>query len=177
MHAYPSYLQPLSYYRQQPQAAIIARAHEAKKQGKKIVIASGVFDLLHDAHKEFLRKAKEVGQWLIVLIESDARTKELKGSGRPIWKQDQRKAELLKLDFIDDVLILPAECDNPQRWEETVILLAPDIYAVSSNSTALEAKSVLMEKYGGKLAIVLEEIPGLSTTQLLKNTTTGHSEK
>ena len=58
---YPVYLKPLEYYALPEQQAVIQKAKAAKEQGKKIVIASGVFDLLHEAHREYLKKAKEAG--------------------------------------------------------------------------------------------------------------------
>lgn len=165
---YPPYLKPLEYYSYTPQKEVIDRANQAKESGKKIVITSGVFDLLHEAHQAYLKKAKEQGDWLIVLLESDLRTKELKGEDRPVWNQDKRKEEILKLGFVDDVLILPPEFKNPLRYEEIVILLAPVVYAVSANSVALDHKTKMMQKYNGEMRIVLEAVEGVSTTELLK---------
>src|SRR5258708_671214 len=167
MFNYPPYLQPLPYYAQSPQKEIIERVAQAKTSGKKIVIASGVFDLLHSAHIEYLKKAKEQGDFLIILIESDQRTRELKGEGRPVWDQNKRQEEIKKLGFIDETLILPPEFKNPLRFEEIAILLAPDVYAESSNSVALDHKEALMKKYGGELRIVLQEIPGVSTSSVI----------
>ncbi|MEP7166930.1 MAG: adenylyltransferase/cytidyltransferase family protein [Candidatus Woesebacteria bacterium] len=167
-HTYPVYLKPLEYYSLEEQHSVIRGAQVAKDAGKKIVIASGVFDLLHEAHREYLQKAKEAGDYLIVLLESDIRTKEMKGEDRPIWNQDKRREEIKKLGFVDDVLILPPEFKNPLRYEEIVILLAPDIYAVSSNSVAQDHKTKMMQKYGGEMRVVLSEIPDVSTTNLLK---------
>lgn len=167
MYQYPAYLKPLEYYSQSPQKELIERVAQAKAAGKKIVIVSGVFDLLHDAHKEYLKLAKQQGDFLIVLLESDQRTKEMKGEGRPIWNQEKRKEEIEKLGIADEVLILPPEFKNPLRYEEIVILLTPDVYAESSNSVALDHKEALMHKYGGKLVVVLQEIPGVSTTSTL----------
>ncbi len=168
-HAYPSYLSPLPYYALSEQKDIINRVMLAKKESSKIILASGVFDLLHQAHLEYLQKAKDLGGFLVVLLESDIRTTELKGEGRPVWSQQKRKEEILKLGFVDEVLILPPEFKNPLRYEEIVILLEPDIYAVSSNSVALDHKKKMMEKYGGELKVVLQEIPGISTTKILEN--------
>src|SRR5258708_3308399 len=137
---YPPYIKPLVYYSQSLNKEIIERTQAAKAQGKKIVIASGVFDLLHSAHLEYLKQAKAEGDFLVVLIESDVRTRELKGEGRPIWNQDKRQAEIQKLGFVDEVMILPPEFKNPLRFEEIVVLLAPDVYAESSNSVALDHK-------------------------------------
>ncbi|MBP9700536.1 adenylyltransferase/cytidyltransferase family protein [Candidatus Woesebacteria bacterium] len=165
--SYPPYLKPLEYYSLPSQQEVIVRANESKSAGKKIVITSGVFDLLHDAHQAYLKKAKEQGDWLIVLLESDLRTKELKGEDRPVWNQDKRREEIQKLGFVDDVLILPPEFKNPLRYEEIVILLAPDIYAVSANSVALDHKTKMMQKYNGEMRIVLDAMDGVSTTQIL----------
>jgi cytidyltransferase-like protein len=169
MFTYPPYLKPLPYYSLPEQRGVIERAKQAKEQGKKIVITSGVFDLLHDAHKAYLQKAKEAGDYLIVLVESDIRTAEMKGEGRPVWNQEQRYGAIKQLPYVDDSLILPPEFKNPLRYEEIVILLAPDVYAVSSNSVALDHKKKLMEKYGGEMKIVLQEVPGISTTAILTN--------
>ncbi len=167
MFTYPTYIQPLPFYSQSPQRESIARVHEAKKMGKKVVIASGVFDLLHDAHREYLRKAKEQGDYLVALVESDVRTKELKGEGRPIWDQVKRADEIRKLGIADEVMILPPEFKTPLRFEEIVILLAPDVYAESSSSVALDHKAKLMTRYGGEMKVVLQEIPGVSTTAVI----------
>jgi bifunctional ADP-heptose synthase (sugar kinase/adenylyltransferase) len=105
----------------------------------------------------------------VVLVESDQRTKELKGENRPIWNQEKRREEIQKLRIANEVLILPPEFKNPLRFEEITILLAPDIYAVSSNSVALDHKKKMMEKYQGEMKIVLDEIPGISTTQILQS--------
>jgi cytidyltransferase-like protein len=165
---YPPYLKPLEYYSLPEQQAVISRTAAAKAAGKKIVIASGVFDLLHEAHREYLKKAKEAGDYLLILLESDIRTKEMKGEDRPVWDQNRRKQEILNLGFVDDVLILPPEFKNPLRYEEIVIILAPDIYAVSSNSVAQDHKTKMMTKYGGEMRVVLQEIPDVSTTNILK---------
>jgi rfaE bifunctional protein nucleotidyltransferase chain/domain len=166
---YPSYLKPLEYYSLPEQQGVIDRANLAKQAGKKIVITSGVFDLLHEAHREYLKKAKDAGDYLIVLLESDIRTKEMKGEDRPVWNQEKRKEEIQRLGFVDDVLILPPEFKNPLRYEEIVILLSPDIYAESSNSIALDHKTKMMQKYGGEMRIVLDEIPDVSTTKILES--------
>src|SRR3990172_12032671 len=55
--------------------------------GKKIVLVTGVFDLLHDEHRNFLKVAKKAGDFLIVGLESDTRVRALKGVGRPVHDQ------------------------------------------------------------------------------------------
>jgi len=65
-------------------APVCAKLHA---QGKKIVLATGFFDLLHQEHINFLTKAKVVGDILIVAVESDERARALKGEGRPVKSQ------------------------------------------------------------------------------------------
>lgn len=165
--SYPPYIQPLEYYSKEPQRSVIERVAKAKAEGKKIVITSGVFDLLHGAHRAYLEAAKNAGDFLVVLVESDQRTREMKGEGRPIWDQEHRRNAVLDLEVVDEAMILPPEFKNPLRYEEIVILLAPDIYAESSNSIALDHKTKMMAKYQGEMRVVLQEIPNVSTTQLL----------
>ncbi len=158
----------LAYYYRSPQNETIERVAKLKQQGKTIVIASGVFDLLHVAHIEYLRQAKKQGDYLVVLVESDVRTRQLKGEGRPLWNQEKRRDELLKLGFVDEVLILPPDFNTPVKFEEVITLLRPDVYAVSSHSDHLAAKRKLMRQHGGKVVIVLKKIPGISTTEIVR---------
>lgn len=161
-------IEPLPYYQLPEPQAVIQATSQAKATGKTIVMASGVFDLLHTAHQQYLAAAKKAGDFLVVLVESDARTRELKGEGRPIWPQEKRRDEIKKLSYVDAVMILPPEFKGQGRYAEIVALLAPDIYAESSHSHALESKRRLMERFGARLEIVLDQIPGVSTTQMLK---------
>ncbi len=170
MKPYPPYLAPLPYYSLSPQLGVIQRTAQAKQDGKRIVIASGVFDLFHAGHQAYLEAAAKMGDFLVVLVESDARTRELKGEGRPIWGQQQRLDAVRRFPGVNEVLLLPKEFVNPLRYEEIVLLLEPDVYAASSHSVALSHKQKMMQKHGGELAIVLKEIPGISTSSLLEKT-------
>ena len=60
-----------------------------------VVTTNGVFDILHSGHLHLLKKAKSLGELLVVGINSDASVKRLKGESRPIFNQEQRK-ELLE---------------------------------------------------------------------------------
>ena len=76
------------------------------------VLVGGCFDVLHIGHVKFLRQAKSFGDYLIVLLESDANIKKLKGSTRPIHNQKERKEVLEALKFVDKVIILPDVVNN-----------------------------------------------------------------
>ena len=140
---------------------------KAREQGKKVVLVTGVFDLLHDEHKNFLRKAKEVGDFLVVGVESDVRVGYVKGEGRPVETQEIRIANVGKVEAIDEVFILPEEFNKTQEHLELIKLIMPDILAVSANTPKFEKKKVIMEFVGGKVVVVHEHNPTVSTTRIV----------
>lgn len=139
-----------------------------KNQNKKIVFTTGVFDLLHKAHKEFLKLSKYCGEVLIVGVEGDKRVKKLKGLGRPVEKINTRLEKISELKYVDYVFELPNSFGNISERERLISIIRPDVFAVSSNSPNLKRKSDLVEKYGGKIEIVMEENRFISTTKILK---------
>ena len=82
-----------------------------RKSSKKIVFSNGCFDLLHKGHIDMLKKAKFLGDILIVGLNSDLSVKILKGKKRPIQDQKTRFSKLLSLNIID--LLLVFEEQNP----------------------------------------------------------------
>ena len=74
-------------------------------QDKKIVFTNGCFDLLHYGHVEYLAKAKELGDVLVVGLNSDASVKKLKGDSRPIQDENSRAMILASLESVDGVII------------------------------------------------------------------------
>ncbi|MBN1353915.1 MAG: adenylyltransferase/cytidyltransferase family protein, partial [Candidatus Omnitrophica bacterium] len=95
-----------------------------RKRGKKIVFTNGCFDILHYGHLKYLKKCKNLGDVLIVGLNSDSSVKKLKGAGRPLTKQAERAAVLSALEFVDYVVIFGES--TPARLIESV---APDILA------------------------------------------------
>ncbi len=83
------------------------------KVGGKVVFANGVFDIVHKGHLDLLKFAKTLGDKLIVGLNSDRSTKILKGQGRPINNEQDRKAFLEGLGFIDEIIIF----DEPTTFE------------------------------------------------------------
>ncbi len=147
---------------------MIEKLHEAHAQHKVVVLASGVFDLFHHEHANYLRAAKKAGDMLVVAIESNARTRELKGKNRPVYDEAKRLAAVCKIREVDYAFILPEDFNSKKAYEELVIQLKPDLYAVSSHSDHQENKRALMEKHGGKLVVVYEYNPHVSTTKMIQ---------
>jgi D-glycero-beta-D-manno-heptose 1-phosphate adenylyltransferase len=79
----------------------------------KVVFTNGIFDILHQGHIELMRWARNLGDRLVVGINSDASARALKGEGRPINSQENRKAVLQALRFVDEVVIF--EEDKPSE--------------------------------------------------------------
>jgi rfaE bifunctional protein nucleotidyltransferase chain/domain len=142
-------------------------AKNLKKENKKLVLVGGCFDILHVGHIEFLEKAKEKGDILMVLLESDARIKKLKGENRPINRQADRAKLLSHLNMVDIVVNLP-EMKSNEDYNNLVMDLAPAVIAVTADDRILEIKRKQAKVVGGKLEVVMERREGYSTTAFVK---------
>ncbi|MCX7975278.1 MAG: D-glycero-beta-D-manno-heptose 1-phosphate adenylyltransferase [Candidatus Aminicenantes bacterium] len=134
-----------------------------RHQGKKVVFTNGCFDLLHAGHIWLFKKAKELGDILIVAVNSDASLRRLKGPKRPVFPLKER---LEILAAIEDIDVLTAfSQDTPQK---IISLLRPDILVKGGDwppDQVVGRKEV--EESGGRV-ILIPYLPGLSTTQLLQ---------
>jgi len=133
-----------------------------------IVFATGIFDLLHIEHLKFLQAAKKLGGKLVVGIESDVRVKQLKGAGRPIMTQAERKQMLEALTCVDGVMILPDKFNSDEEYEKILLSVGADTYAVSGNSPFMENKKRICRRAGVNLKIVNKYNPEYSTTKLIE---------
>jgi rfaE bifunctional protein nucleotidyltransferase chain/domain len=103
-------------------ADLKAFCDDRRKAGCSIVFTNGVFDLFHVGHLDSLRRARALGDVLVVGLNSDASVKRLKGAGRPILPLDQRMRLLASFEFVSAVSFF--EEDTPARIIEDV---APDV--------------------------------------------------
>ena len=132
------------------------------------VLVTGFFDLLHQEHQLFLRKASQAGDFLIVGVESDYRARLLKGSSRPFQSQFQRASQLAKLNYVDLIVLLPLNFSLPSLRETLLKLIKPKVLAVSAHTPNQTQKQRLIQKYGGQLLVVHQHNPQISTTILAK---------
>ena len=93
-----------------------------KSEGKKVVFTNGVFDLIHSGHVDYLVKAKEMGDVLILALNSDSSVKRIKGNKRPILEQNERAFIVSNLKPVDYVTLF--EEDTPA---EIISDLIPDV--------------------------------------------------
>jgi len=117
------------------------------------VLATGCFDVLHPAHKAFLKSAKKQGKVLIVGLESDKRVRELTGKGRPITSWEKKEKNLAMLDPVDFVFPLPESFSNTQDHLKLLQLIKVNVFALSENTPHLAKKKKLIKKVGGRIFI------------------------
>jgi rfaE bifunctional protein nucleotidyltransferase chain/domain len=129
---------------------------------KKTVLVGGCFDVLHWGHISFLKKAKKMGNYLVVALESDENVKCLKGSTRPIHNQKQRAEILRSLRPVDKVIILPSLPD----YLKLIRKVKPQIIAATPKDALLKNRRVY-EKLGAKI-VIIPKIKTASTTQIAK---------
>jgi len=137
-----------------------------KSENKKVVLSGGCFDILHDGHIEFLQKAKNEGDILVILLESDARIKKNKGANRPIHGYSQREKALSRLSFIDVIVPVP-DSANDQTYINVVKELEPDIIAITKGDPLTEIKKRQAELVGGKVVEVMTRNKKFSSSKLI----------
>jgi rfaE bifunctional protein nucleotidyltransferase chain/domain len=103
-------------------AMLKTQVDEWKQQGLKVVFTNGCFDLLHIGHLTYMAKAAELGDKLIIGLNSDASVKRLKGEDRPVNNQESRAMLLASLFFVDAVVVF--EEDTPFNLISTLL---PDV--------------------------------------------------
>lgn len=141
---------------------IIQLIRQAKASGEKIVMTNGCFDILHSGHVSYLKQAAELGDRLIVAVNSDESVKRLKGPTRPINPSEQRMTVLAELASVDWVVEFTE--DTPLRLIEA---LAPDILVKGGDYKVEEiAGSDSVIANGGEV-IILDFIDGVSTTKII----------
>lgn len=133
---------------------------------KTKVLVGGCFDVLHIGHVKFLRQAKSFGDYLIVLLESDANIKKLKGSTRPIHNQKERKEVLEALKFVDKVIILPDVVNNI-FYDNLVKKIKPSVIAITGDDPIKDKKLIQAKSVGAKLKIV-KKYKSNSTSSIVK---------
>ena len=143
------------------------RIRLARVLGKRTVLLTGCFDILHQEHRQFFNKAKEEGDILVVGLESDKRLRKLKGEGRPINSFKVRAKKIVRLNEVDSVLKLPEDFGRRMvRWR-ILQLIKPHLLAISSHDPLEKRKREECQKVGCKVKIVHQYNPKISTTKLL----------
>lgn len=101
-----------------------------KKEGRRVVLTQGVWDLIHEGHATYLEKARSLGDILIVGVDSDELTRKRKGPNRPIVPQKERLKMLVHLRHVDIVTIREVHHDIG----DLIRLVSPDVLVVSKST-------------------------------------------
>jgi len=144
------------------QGSLIDRVRSLRREGKRVVFTNGCFDLLHVGHVRYLRAAKELGDLLVVALNSDASVKAIKGSERPIISQEERAEILAALSSVDFVTIF--EELDPARL---IALLEPDVLVKGGDWSADQiVGKELVEARGGRI-LTLPLVPGAGSSSII----------
>jgi D-glycero-beta-D-manno-heptose 1-phosphate adenylyltransferase len=132
--------------------------------GKKIVFTNGCFDILHRGHVDYLSKARDLGDVLVVGLNTDASVKRLnKSPERPI-NTEQTRAFILASSMLVDVVVLFDE-DTPI---DLIKIVQPDVLVKGSDYKPEEIVGADIVKAGGGEVVTIELTQGFSTTSLIQ---------
>lgn len=136
---------------------------QAKSEGSTVVTTNGCFDVLHLGHLRYLQAARQLGDLLVVAVNSDSSVRELKGENRPLVPEEERAEMLAGLSCVDYVVIFP-ELTPISLLSE----LKPNIHVKGGDYKLEELiERDVVEANGGKVIVGLN-VPGKSTTNLIE---------
>ncbi len=133
-----------------------------KREGRRVVMTNGCYDLLHPGHVRFLEQARALGDVLVLALNTDSSVRRNKGSGRPIIPEQDRAVVAAALGSVDVVTLFDE--DTPR---ELVARLLPDVLVKGADWNHFVAGREEVEAAGGRvLTIPLE--PGYSTSRIIE---------
>ena len=141
----------------------ILRFGRDKRNGRRVVFTNGCFDLLHPGHIQTLEQARELGDVLIVGLNSDNSVRQLKGAGRPLLPERERAEILAAMECVDAVIIYD------ELTPQTVIArLIPDVLVKGSDwaGDCIVGREEV-EAAGGQV-VSSPVVPGYSTTEIVR---------
>ena len=134
-----------------------------RKEGKTIVFSNGCFDILHRGHVEYLSKAADLGDILIIGLNTDASVRRIKGPSRPVNDEKARAVVLAALEFVDAIMFFDE--DTPYNLIKNV---QPDVLVKGKDYKAedIVGYDIVVGK-GGRVETI-ELVEGFSTTNTIE---------
>jgi D-beta-D-heptose 7-phosphate kinase/D-beta-D-heptose 1-phosphate adenosyltransferase len=144
-------------------AAMQVELEARRALGQRIVLTNGCFDILHAGHVAYLREARELGDVLVVALNTDASVRSLKGPDRPVFPLEQRMEVLAALECVDLVTWF-----EEKTAHEVIRAVRPSIYAKGGDYRRPEevAEHALLQELGVQLRL-LDHVAGVSTTSVI----------
>jgi len=147
-----------------PLSRLVQLREKARREGRIVVFTNGVFDLLHRGHVDYLRRARALGDLLILGLNTDASTRRLKGPRRPLMKQADRAEVLSALESVDYIVFFNE--DTPARL---IARILPDILVKGADYREKDiVGSEAVRAHGGRVGR-MKYLKGYSTTHLIRN--------
>ena len=141
---------------------VVARLEAERFLGKRIVFTNGVFDILHAGHVQLLRRARALGDVLVVGLNSDASTRRLKGPTRPVNRESDRIALVSALDVVDYAVLFDE--DTPA---ELIRAIRPHVHVKGGDYQAESLPEIGAVHEVGAEVEILSLVAGRSTTALI----------
>jgi D-beta-D-heptose 7-phosphate kinase/D-beta-D-heptose 1-phosphate adenosyltransferase len=137
--------------------------HDLKRQGRKIVFTNGCFDVLHFGHVHYLLQAKELGDILVIGLNSDDSVRRLKGPTRPVNGEKERAFVLAALACVDYVVVFDE--DTPKELIETV---RPDVLVKGGDYTLDNIVGADFVTQNGGTVTTIPFVEGFSSTRIIE---------
>ena len=134
-----------------------------KAKGKRIVFTNGCFDLLHPGHTRYLYAARQLGDYLVIAVNTDRSVKAIKGANRPIQSQDERAELVAALSFVDAVVFFDE--DNPLK---IIQRLVPNVLVKGGDWTEDKIVGAEVVRKEGGVVKSLPFVAGYSTSGIIK---------
>lgn len=150
-------------------AELQPKREQLRADGQTVVFTNGCFDLLHPGHVRYLQQARELGDALIVALNSDRAVQALKGEARPILKENERAEVMAALACVDYVLIF--DDISPRA---TVTALLPDILVKGGDWGVDQIIGAEEVTAAGGQVMSLSFIEGVSTTEVIERILSTH---
>jgi D-beta-D-heptose 7-phosphate kinase/D-beta-D-heptose 1-phosphate adenosyltransferase len=142
---------------------LLIERQSLRDAGKKLVFTNGVFDLLHVGHVRYLQQARELGDALVVAVNSDASVRELKGDARPLMSENDRAEILASLAAVDYVTIF--EDISPRSL---IAELVPDVLVKGGDYSLDQIHGREEVEAAGGRVVSLPFVEGASTSALIE---------
>lgn len=131
-----------------------------KHSNKKIVFATGCYDILQSGHAVFFNQCKGYGDILIVGVGKDETLRQLKGPGRPVNPQNNRVYLVAAMEDVDYAVLNDDEIGEAKiDFKQVLTDLRPDIFILNDDDSSIEPKKKLCDQLGVKIEFVAREVP------------------
>jgi len=141
----------------------IVRFGREKRNGRRVVFTNGCFDLLHPGHIRGFELARQMGEALVVGLNSDRSVRKLKGPTRPVIPEQERAEMLAALESVDAIVIF----DEPTP-REVISRLLPDVLVKGGDWPGDQIVGREEVQAAGGRVVSLPVVPGYSTTAILR---------